>query len=337
MEHQESSYIKHQREREAATRDAQAQIDTVVKQLLSLPDSELPPIWMMNKIGSHSSQHFKNTASWSFVELVRRGRLSKQSRVIDIGSGCGRLAIPFSLLVTEGSYFGTDVFEEGIGWCTQNISSRNPRFKFFLQRVENNYYFGGDIRPSSSISLDFAETQSIDFVFAISVFTHLVEADAERYLKEIARCLKPDGLAYLTAFVIDRSFPDFVKRTGLHTAVAEVSPGHYQAYAGQDFFGETQPFDQLARGFGVGGEVLRCRATRRDQRVERAAGLQHAFARAGRGFEAHRVAAHVALQRLQIVAAQRLGRGFVALQRVVGTAYEAGSGAALLREHLEEA
>jgi SAM-dependent methyltransferase len=236
MEHEESSYIRQQREREAAAREAQAQIDTVVKQVLVLPDEQLPPVWMMNKIGSHSAQHFKNTASWSFVELVRRGRLSTLSRVIDIGSGCGRLAMPFSLLIKEGEYYGTDVFEDGINWCTQNVTPRNPGFKFFLQRVENNYYFGGDIKPSSSISLDFAETSSIDFIFAISVFTHLVEADAEKYFSEIARCLKTDGLAYLTAFIIDRTFPDFVKRSGLHSAVTEVSPGHYQAYEGQDFF-----------------------------------------------------------------------------------------------------
>jgi SAM-dependent methyltransferase len=236
MEHQESSYIRQQREREAAAREAQAQIDSVVKQLLALPETQLPPVWMMNKIGSHSPQHFKNTASWSFVELVRRGRLSTLSRVIDIGSGCGRLAVPFSLLIKDGEYFGTDVFEDGINWCAQNVTPRNPKFKFFLQKVENNYYFGGDIKPSSSISLNFAQSGSIDFIFAISVFTHLVEADAERYFHEIARSLKPDGLAYLTAFIIDRTFPAFVKRTGLHTAVKQVSPGHYQAYTGQDFF-----------------------------------------------------------------------------------------------------
>jgi SAM-dependent methyltransferase len=168
--------------------------------------------------------------------LVRRGKLASLSRIVDIGSGCGRLAIPFSLLVKDGDYFGTDVFEEGINWCAKNISTRNPKFKFFLQEVENNYYFGGDIKPSDSLSLGFAGSGSIDFVFALSVFTHLVEADAERYFREIARCLNRGGVAYLTAFIIDKSFDAFVKRTNLHTAVREVSEGHYQAYEGQDFF-----------------------------------------------------------------------------------------------------
>jgi SAM-dependent methyltransferase len=236
MEHTESPYIIHQRQREAATREAQSQLDGVVKQLLALPDSELPPVWMMNKIGSHSAEHFKKTSSWSFVELVRRGKLSSFSRIIDIGSGCGRLAIPFSLLVKDGDYFGTDVFEEGLEWCAKNVSTRNPKFKFFLQEVEHNYYFGGEIKPSTRMSLSFAESSSIDLVFALSVFTHLVEEDAEKYFQEVSRCLNRDGIAYLTAFIIDERFGEFVQRSGLHTAVKEVTAGHYQAYEGQDFF-----------------------------------------------------------------------------------------------------
>jgi SAM-dependent methyltransferase len=202
-----------------------------------MPDSELPPLWMMNTIGSHSSEHFKNAGGWAFVELVRRGNVTSSSRVVDIGSGCGRLALPFSFLIKNGAYFGTDVFEDGINWCTTNITTRNSACKFFLQSVKNSYYFGGEVKPSETLSLNFADTGSIDFVFAVSVFTHLVEADAQRYLHEIARCLKSDGVAHVTCFIIDRSFSSFVARTGLHTAVRAVSEGHYQAYSGQDFFG----------------------------------------------------------------------------------------------------
>ena len=236
MTDEASGYIEHQRRREQSVRDAQSNIDSIVARFHAMPEADLPPLWMMNKIGSHSVQHFRNTGAWAFVELLRRGKLSDTSRVIDIGSGCGRLALPFSHLIKSGLYFGTDVFEEGIKWCNEHISSRNSAFKFFLQSVENNYYFGGATKPSDTLSLKFADRISIDFVFAISVFTHLVEQDAQTYLNEISRCLKPDGVAYITCFVIDRRFSEFVARTGLHSAVKLVSPGHYQAYTGQDFF-----------------------------------------------------------------------------------------------------
>jgi SAM-dependent methyltransferase len=231
-----SAYIEHQKRREQDARDAQSRIDSVVSKIQAMPEASLPPLWMMNKIGSHSVQHFKNTAVWTFVELLRRGQINDASRVIDIGSGCGRLALPFSHVIKTGAYFGTDVFDEGINWCNEHITSRNSSFKFILQTVENNYYFGGATKPSETLSLGFAEGASVDFVFATSVFTHLVEQDARRYLDEIARCLKPGGIAYVTCFIIDQHFSQFVARTGMHSAVNLVSAGHYQAYSGQDFF-----------------------------------------------------------------------------------------------------
>jgi SAM-dependent methyltransferase len=234
--HEESPYIRRQRQRAAIERQAQTRIDEIVRQTLALPDSDLPPIWMINKIGSHSTEHFKTNGAWTFAEMARRGRLHANSRVIDLGSGCGRLAIPFTRLITEGDYYGTDVFEEGIAWCQAHIGRRYPRFKFFLQDVPDSYYFGGEVKAAADLNFRFADTNSIDFIFAISVFTHLVEADAQTYLQEIARTLQPDGVAYLTCFIIDRTFPAYVRRTGLHTAVKEVSSGYYQAYTGQDFF-----------------------------------------------------------------------------------------------------
>lgn len=237
MDDKESAYIVHQRQRESGARDAETLIQSIVARYMTMDDAELPPTWMMNKIGSHSAEHFRKTGSWTFVELLKRGKVTPESRVVDIGSGCGRLAIPFSLYIKNGSYFGTDVFEDGVKWCAENISVKNPNFKFFLQVVENNYYFGGAAKPSANLSLSFADTSSIDLVFAISVFTHLVEADAQTYLHEISRCLQPNGIAYVTCFIIDRTFGSFVKRSGLHSAVQLVSEGHYQAYSGQDFFG----------------------------------------------------------------------------------------------------
>ena len=38
--------------------------------------------------------------------------------------------------------------------------------------------------------------------FATSVFTHLLPADAENYIAEIGRSLRPGGRAYVTAFLM---------------------------------------------------------------------------------------------------------------------------------------
>lgn len=241
MSFEKSAYILDQEKRAAEHDAAMAKMEAAVRATQAMTLAELPPEWMMNTIGSHAADHFKNTACWTFTELVRRGRLSSASRIIDIGSGCGRMALPFSHLIEDGEYYGTDVFREGVDWCTQNISPRNPAFKFFFQDVEKNYYFKDAAGEGNKMGLPFAKDGSIDFVFAISVFTHLIEYDAVQYLREIARVLDKRGIAYLTTFNIDRFFFEYVRNTGKHVAVREVSPGHYQAYAGQDFFGGYTP------------------------------------------------------------------------------------------------
>ncbi len=47
------------------------------------------------------------------------------------------------------------------------------------------------------------DDDAFDLVFATSVFTHLVTAEALHYLDEVARVLAPGGRALLTFFVLD--------------------------------------------------------------------------------------------------------------------------------------
>lgn len=207
----------------------------------ALADDRLPPLPLIQKIGSNTAQHFREIMVQQFSELYQRFNLSPESRVLDIGSGSGRLAFPFAaLLGGSGRYYGIDVWPEGIGWCADHLGRANATFHCL--DAPNNYYFD-DMKAGvrNDFAFPFIPDRGLDLVFAISVFTHLVEHDARAYLREIARTLDTRGCAYLTAFVIDDWFHDFVARTGAHRAVKEVGPGHFQAYAGQDFFGGFTP------------------------------------------------------------------------------------------------
>lgn len=143
----------------------------------------------------------------------------------------------FSRYLAQGRYFGVDVWDEGVAWCANHIARANKNFSFHCLDSDNNYYFE-EYRPDirNAYSLPFVEDSSIDLVFAISVLTHLVADDCESYLSEIARALKSNGAAYLSIFIIDQYFFDYVKKTGLYTGVRKVKKGVYQAYKGQDFF-----------------------------------------------------------------------------------------------------
>jgi ubiquinone/menaquinone biosynthesis C-methylase UbiE len=236
MDNQKSGYIKHQEEQELQSAQRSACIDEVVKTCLGLGGLNLPSERMMNIIGSHSEGHFKLSMVGLFQELVKRGRLDSDSTLLDIGSGCGRLAIPFSYFIHEGMYYGTDVWQEGIRWCQDNISTRNPNFLFIQQLAANDYYHGQVTDKRNRFGLHDIESGSVDFVFAISTFTHLLEEDCQQYFYEMQRVMHSESVAYITAFIIDEWFFDFVAKTGLHQEVHKTQDGCYHAYGGQDFF-----------------------------------------------------------------------------------------------------
>ena len=58
--------------------------------------------------------------------FIRKGGLRPDSRVLDIGCGIGRMAVPLTqyLDTATGSYRGIDPVAGGINWCRQTISRR---------------------------------------------------------------------------------------------------------------------------------------------------------------------------------------------------------------------
>lgn len=237
-----SAFIEQSRKEAAKASERPIAIKAALHSLEQLAATDLPPIWMMNVIDSHDHEHFVSSMRGLFPEFVNRAKLTAESNILDIGCGCGRLAIPFSYFTDSGSYWGVDVWDEGIEWCKTHISTRKPNFRFETLASNNNYYREAyDASKPNSYKLSIIPDNSLDFAFAISVFTHILEHDSRQYLEELARCLKPTGIAYLTGFVIDRHFFKYVDLTKQHTAVKEVAPGVWQAYQGQDFFaGYTQ-------------------------------------------------------------------------------------------------
>jgi SAM-dependent methyltransferase len=232
-----SEYVKQQRSEAKKHAEFDQQLVSIGKSVIELPESLLPPERLMNTIGSHDRAHFLHSSVGFFHEFVRRGNLTSDSTVLDIGSGCGRMALPFEIFLQGGSYHGVDVWPEGVQWCSDNISARSGKMAFHLLSAENNYYFD-DYKQGveNSFSLPFLKDAELDFAFAISVFTHLLESDTRAYFRELARTLKPGAVAFVTGFIIDYFFWKHVAATGKHKHVKEIDQGVFQAYAGQDFF-----------------------------------------------------------------------------------------------------
>ncbi|MBD0329168.1 MAG: class I SAM-dependent methyltransferase [Thermoleophilia bacterium] len=142
------------------------------------------------RIGAEFLDHFRTLAG-----------LQPDERVLDIGCGLGRMAVPLTGYLTSGSYRGFDVVEPAVGSCRRRIASRYPAFRFDHLDVFNAAYNRrGRIRASAA-TFPYGD-EEFDFAFATSVFTHMLRADVDRYLAETARVLRPGGRSLITWFVV---------------------------------------------------------------------------------------------------------------------------------------
>lgn len=136
-----------------------------------------------------------------FVEL---GGLMPQHRVLEIGCGLGRMAVPLTqfLQAPAGRYSGVDVVADGIAWARDNVASAYANFEFrHLDYYNQLYNPTGRLRESSD-PLPFP-AESVDFLFMTSVVTHLEATTTKFYLAEAARLLRPQGRLFVTAFLLD--------------------------------------------------------------------------------------------------------------------------------------
>jgi SAM-dependent methyltransferase len=168
------------------------------------------------------------TVGEEFLRHFREiGGLEPGHRVLDVGCGIGRMAVPLTgYLDSHGSYEGFDVSREGIAWCRRAISRRFSRFRFLHADVANSEYNpGGRIAPGG-FRFPYPDA-SFDFVIATSVFTHLLPDAAARYLAEICRVLAPGGRAFATAFLLSVEARDAINRSGTSYRFTSAIPGAF--------------------------------------------------------------------------------------------------------------
>jgi len=128
--------------------------------------------------------------------------LQPHHRVLDLGCGIGRMAVPLTGYLTTGSYEGLDIVPSGIRWCQKNITSRYSRFRFQVADIHNKQYNPRGRYKPSEYRFPFPN-DDFDLVFLVSVFSHLLPNDMEHYVSEISRILRPGGKCFITLFLLD--------------------------------------------------------------------------------------------------------------------------------------
>ena len=125
-------------------------------------------------------------------------------RFFDFGCGCGRVARQLLFQQPRPElYVGIDLNAPLIEWCNDHLHPVAPEFHFYHHDV-----FNVALNPSRDkpLSAPFpAQDSQFTLVNAISVFTHLTERQAEYYLRECARILRPDGVLHASWFLFDKA------------------------------------------------------------------------------------------------------------------------------------
>lgn len=191
---------------------------------LAWPDAEFfienapPKIW--GGVGGDSYTGWIYQQGF-FAALIKTYLPGPSLRMIDFGCGFGKLA-PVSTFFTQpsGLYLGVDIRSDCIQTCKLQYPHL-PRVEFHLSKDYNAMYSErrSDELERSTPQHDWPVAPgSIDLVTSVSVFTHLQEAQALHYMKQIHGVLKPGGFAMLTFHIVaePRKTPKFTSSAKAH-------------------------------------------------------------------------------------------------------------------------
>ncbi len=185
----------------ATGRDA---LDSAYLRAIGRPD--LPPYSLRCHVGPAWEYERIPAEYLAYFKLL--ARLRPTERVLDIGCGTGRFAA--ELLgpphFFTGTYRGFDVDPQALGWAARRVRSTVADVHFDLLDVRNTHYNpDGKIAPEEAVFP--YDDDAFDFAFAMSVFTHLVPATAERYLHELSRVLRPGARAVVSWVLLSETCP----------------------------------------------------------------------------------------------------------------------------------
>ena len=136
-----------------------------------------------------------------FLHLL--GELGPDERILDIGCGCGQIALSLMpYLAGKGGYVGCDVSEEAVNWCRSHIASRDERFSFYHMDVRNGMYNPGGKEPAGSYRLS-SQWGKFDLILLKSVFTHMRPDEVANYVSQLAPLLTEGGRCLATFFLLN--------------------------------------------------------------------------------------------------------------------------------------
>jgi SAM-dependent methyltransferase len=172
-------------------------------------DLPIPPIELRELVGLIDPAGYENHGRVPCFEEMGVPESNYRS-FLDFGCGCGRSARRLALqLPKPENYVGIDLHRGMVSWCQRELQPLVDGFRF-----EHHNVFSPCLNPDRTLpwAAPFpVEDRSISLIEATSVFTHLIEGQAEHYLDEVARVLTDDGMLMATFFMFDKQMAPFLQ------------------------------------------------------------------------------------------------------------------------------
>lgn len=149
-----------------------------------LRGTPVPPGKLIYLIAQHRSPDIflssGEVSTQQIREMLKRNgvELERCHAILDFGCGVGRVIRHWKTMQGPEVY-GTDYNPLLIEWCQKHLTFAQFKCNTLAAKLEY-------------------EDEKFDFVYALSVFTHLPEELAQAWLKELHRVMRPGGYLYLT-------------------------------------------------------------------------------------------------------------------------------------------
>lgn len=147
-------------------------------------DFPVPPNSSMRKTSSRSIRHYYVSGVACYLPIATMAlhcgvRLREAITVLDFGCGAGRQLLHFTKNFPQVDYLACDVDYTLIDFIRKNY----PAVKSEVNRFDPPLPF---------------ETDSIDMIYSVSIFSHLNPDHQRRWLEDLHRVVKPGGMCFLT-------------------------------------------------------------------------------------------------------------------------------------------
>ena len=127
---------------------------------------------------------------------------SKRSTILDFGCGCGRMARFLNNYPASHTIHACEVNPDHVNWCQNNLSNVQTSLSYPLPPLPY-------------------KDQMFDLIYGLSVFTHLPESSATKWLLEMKRVLRPGGI--LIVSIHGMTALNTIKNSALHQEMFNLS------------------------------------------------------------------------------------------------------------------